>query len=81
MRRTATEKPQHFSKRSTVYIELEIIYALGCIIGELKLYKNLVNYQNELEKVRFNFDMNGERLKDILSSKWENPSSKYSNRR
>lgn len=32
-------------------------------------------YQDKLENVRFNFDMNGERLRDILNSKWGNPAS------
>lgn len=40
-----------FSKLKTIYVELEIIYAPGCSIGELELYKNLVTLDEEQDRL------------------------------
>lgn len=40
-----------FSQLKTVYVEPEIIYAPGCNIGELELYKNLVALDEERDRL------------------------------
>lgn len=40
-----------FSQLKTVYVEPEIIYAPGCSIGELELYKNLVALDEERDRL------------------------------